>query len=284
MKRLRATGGYVPIQPKSAPVVSTSTTVGTESRRNAASSVVMPINTQSPVSGNPGNAYSVLSLPPGPMTAMDLSSSPIVVSAAETCQPSQSRVSVVPQTESTSSFIAGMGLTQLVRSSVNMVTQNQLPLSAIVPQIASIPQVNSSNIFNTNAVRTPEQSSRVFQTVPSTTMVPPVTMVTSSPFPQFVTGLTSSLNFSSATITPQDFNVDPGSYFGTSSDLFQSDFSTGESSTERRNDVLSNDLSQRALLFGDVNFPVLPENLRVGNYRMSNSIANVSGKYNSRNC
>ena len=281
MKRLRVGGGYIPIQPKPVPVVSTSTTVGIESRRNAATSVAMPINPQSPVSCDPGNAYPVLLLHPGPMTAMDLSSSPIVVSAAETCQPSQSRVSLVPQTESTSSFIAGMGLTQLVRSSVNMVTQNQLPLSAVVPQIASIPQVNSSNIFNTNAVRTPEQSSGVFQTVPSTTMVPPVT---SSPLPQFVTRLASPPNFSSATITPQDFNVDPGSYFGTSSDLFQSDFSTGESSTERRNDVLSNDLSQRALLFGDVNFPVLPENLRVGHYRMSNSIANVSGKYNSRNC
>ncbi len=397
MKRLRAAGGYIPIQPKPVPIVSTSTNVGTERRKNAATPVVMPTNHQSPISGNPGNESSVLLLPAGPLTAMDLSSSSVVVSAAETCQPSQSYLNMVPQNQVQSS--TETQLTASARNFVEMLTQNQSPLSTVVSQIAttlplnyssanvvaqshlpstiretelrpplfsrntmttlgplippSIPlmlptttmipnittfpatssfyfpiasQIASSSqlpsticgtelrpqVLSTNAMITPGpplptsipltlpttmapsvtmttfqatpspsttfsntelrpptfdsdgtttrgqslshsgamtirgqfQSPGVLSTVPET-VVPSVAMAASGPFPLSVSTSMSPVN----SLITQGSNIVHSNNFGINSDIFQADVNTGESSTTRGNEVVSNDMLQRILLY-----------------------------------
>ena len=173
-----AVGGLIPILPKPVPAVSTSSTVGTEATKNAITSVAMPTNRQLPVQGNPGIESRVLLLPPGSMTGLDPTSFPVVFSTAESSQPAQNTVNVIPQRQLQSSTIAGTELRPLAPSSVDMVTQTQLPLSTIVSQIASIPPVDSSSnavpqsqfpstihgtesrppVFSTNSMTTPGHS------------------------------------------------------------------------------------------------------------------------------
>ena len=352
-----AVGGFIRILPKPVPAVSTSTTVGTESTKNAVTSVAMPTNRQLPVLDNPGIESRVLLVPPGSMAGLDPTSFPNVFSTAESSQPVQSTVNMIPQNQLQLSTIAGTELLPLAPSSVGMVTQTQLPLSTIVSQTASTPPVDSSaNVvpqnqlpstiygtesrpltFNTNAMTTPGHylsssgpwstivpsvtmgtlfppssttiyntstittpgpsiSSSALWTVPTTTMTPSVTIATfpatpslstsvfstdamttlvpsSLPVVPSVNAATSSLlpmpvrsmsplDFSSVTLLPQGSNIVPQSNFATSSDILQADVNSGETSSTRGNEVLSNDLLQRALLFGDVNFQALPTDVR----------------------
>ena len=168
MKRLRGTVGgsqllYVPIQPKPAPTISASNSVGGESSKDVVMSVAMPTNSQLPASDMTGIDLRQLLC-----NTLDLSSSSIVVAQTKSTPTVQnsgnmvaqrplSAVTFVDESRSpvgtsgnstaqgpASATVSGTEKILSVHSSGNMVPRNQLPLSAIVSQTASTPAVHSS--------------------------------------------------------------------------------------------------------------------------------------------
>ena len=168
MKRLRSRIGgsqqlFIPILPKPAQTaIPANIGVATASSKNRVTSVATPTNYQ--LSGNLGNdSMTLLSNFP----ALDLSSSSIVVAQTKSTPPVQNSGNMVTQgttslNESTlpvgSSYnliaqgpspasVSRTELRPVVYSSVNVVTQSQLPLSStIVPQISSTPSVSGSMV------------------------------------------------------------------------------------------------------------------------------------------
>lgn len=166
MKRLRGTVGgsqllYVPILPKPFPTISASNSVGGESSKNVGTSVAMPTNCQLPASDMTGIDLSQLLYN---TPALDLSSSSIVVAQTKSTTPVQisgnmvaqrplSTVTFVDESRSpvstsgnstvqgpspASATVSGTKTIPPLHSSGNVVPQNQLPLSTIVPQTASL--------------------------------------------------------------------------------------------------------------------------------------------------
>ncbi len=88
------------------------------------------------------------------------------------------------------------------------------------------------------------QSPGVLSTVPAT-VVPSVAMAASGPFPLSVSTSMSPVN----SLITQGSNIVHRNNFGINSDIFQADVNTGESSTTRGNEVVSNDMLQRILLY-----------------------------------
>ncbi len=87
------------------------------------------------------------------------------------------------------------------------------------------------------------QSPGVLSAVPET-VVPSVAMAASGPFPLSVSTSMSPVN----SLITQSSNIVHRNNFGINSDIFQADVNTGESSTTRGNEVVSNDMLQRILL------------------------------------